>query len=184
MEHKNTHRSTTQSITKAFQQLQDVVAMIARYAVMEKLYIQTSDAVSVKPEYQKSLISLCTTMLQFFEAAFELARHITKLPDNKSVDLGSNIQELTHQEMMLQRCEELLGSIKEQDRKCQAFKVVVETKELREDTGESYTKERERVAGQVEYLVVENSQKGSPQIQMGAAAVGPVNILREAAQDL
>lgn len=139
------HSNMKGAVTKAFAQLQNVVAMMARYAVMEKLYIQTGDSISVKPEYQNSLLLLCTTMLHYFDAAFGLASHIVKLSHNKSSDLGSNIQELAHQETMLQRCEELMVSIQEQDQKCQGFKVVVETEHISEKQSDTSDTEWEAV---------------------------------------
>lgn len=123
------------------------MAIIARYAVMENLYNQSS-SLSLKPEYQSSLLTLCLTILRFFHASFSLAREIVKL--NEEID--PNIPALeaspttiqsrmsstsTIAEDHFKHCEDIIKDIKAIDQSCQKFRVLVETKEESEDESES-----------------------------------------------
>jgi hypothetical protein len=118
---------TMQMIKTSFMYLQDIVAIIARYAVMENLYHQTSGALSLslKPEYQSSLLALCTTVLQFFATSFELGRKLSQI----------NIGGKHGEEDLMKTCGELVNDIKKIDHECQGFRVVVDT--VREESGDS-----------------------------------------------
>jgi hypothetical protein len=105
-------------MNKSFSQLQDVVAIIARYAVMENLYQQSGSPLSLKPEYQSALLSLSSTVLEYFASAFTLGRSLMNpYHGNK------------YQTPLVESCEKLMATIKEKDRACQGFRVVVEVKE-------------------------------------------------------
>jgi hypothetical protein len=116
-----------QMLKTSFKNLQDIVAVIARYAVMENLYHQTGSALSLslKPEYQSSLVDLCTTVLQFFATSFELGRKLSQI----------NIGGKHGEEELAKRCNELVNEIKKMDRECQGFRVLVDT--VREESGDS-----------------------------------------------
>jgi hypothetical protein len=118
---------TMQILKTSFTNLQDIVAIIARYAVMENLYHQTGSALSLslKPEYQSSLVALCTTVLQFFAASFDLGRNLSQI----------NIGEKHGEEELVKRCGELINEIKKMDRECQGFRVLVDT--VREESDDS-----------------------------------------------
>ena len=105
-------------IKTSFVCLQDIVGIIARYAVMENLYHQTGGALSLslKPEYQTSLVALCTAVLQFFAVSFELGRKFSQI----------NINGKHGEEELVKRCGDLVNDIKKMDRECQGFRVVVD----------------------------------------------------------
>jgi hypothetical protein len=88
------------------------VGIIARYTVMENLYQQSGGALSLKPEYKIELLSLCTTILEYFSASFTLARKIA----DSSGDLQTKFQ----------RCEELAEKIRAEDKACQSFRIVID----------------------------------------------------------
>jgi hypothetical protein len=112
---------------KAFTQLQDIVAIIARYAVMENLYQQSGNALSLKLEYQSALLSLCTTILGYFAVAFALGRALSSL-DNTTALKNSEFADI---------CERLMEEIRVKDRACHGFRVVVEAKEKSETESEA-----------------------------------------------
>jgi hypothetical protein len=116
-----------QMLKTSFTNLQDIVAIIARYAVMENLYHQTGGALSLslKPEYKSSLVALCTTVLQFFATSFELGRKLSQI----------NIGRKHGEEDLVKRCDELVKEIKKMDRECQGFRVLVDT--VREESNDS-----------------------------------------------
>ena len=118
---------TMRMLKTSFTNLQDIVAIIARYAVMENLYHQTGSALSLslKPEYQSSLVALCTTVLQFFATSFELGRKLSQI----------NIGGENSEEELVKRCGELGNEIKNMDRECQGFRVLVDT--VREESSDS-----------------------------------------------
>jgi hypothetical protein len=118
---------TMQMLKTSFTNLQDMVAIIARYAVMDNLYHQTRSALSLslKPEYQSSLVGLCSTVLQFFATSFELGRKLSQI----------NVGGKHGEEELLKRCGELINEIKKMDRECQGFRVLVDT--VREESSDS-----------------------------------------------
>ncbi|KAN0122065.1 hypothetical protein V8E51_000391 [Hyaloscypha variabilis] len=109
--------------------LLELVAIMARYAVMENLYHQSGSAFSLKPEYQSSLISLCSTILEYFSASILLGRII--YPFNWLCSTPAELQG------RVEVCEVLMKTIREKDQACQRFQVVVEAKE--ESRAESET---------------------------------------------
>jgi hypothetical protein len=117
-----------QMLKTSFTNLQDIVAIIARYAVMENLYHQTGStlSLSLKPEYQSSLLGLCSAVLQFFATSFELGRELSQ------INMGGKHGE----EELVKRCDELVNEIKNMDRECQGFRVLVDTaREESDDSG-------------------------------------------------
>jgi hypothetical protein len=85
---------------------------------MENLYQQSGSSLSLKPGYQSALLSLCSTLLEYFAVSFTLGRAMT--------DFSSTIED--NQEF-IDACKQLMGTIKEKDRECQGFRVVVEAEE-------------------------------------------------------
>jgi hypothetical protein len=102
---------------KAFAQLQDLGAIIARYSVMENLYQQSVSGLSLKQEYQSELLSLCTTLLEYFALSFKLGRAM-----DGSDSMAEEIQGL------INACGQLTDTVRDKDKACQDFRVVVETK--------------------------------------------------------
>jgi len=49
--------------------LLQITSLIARYSVMENLYL-SSPTLTLNPEYRIKLLNLCTTMLKFFALSF------------------------------------------------------------------------------------------------------------------
>jgi len=81
---------------------------------METLYRQSSGSLSLKSEYQAALISLCSTILEYFVSAFKMWGILFERELDSLVKL--NVRER----------EDLMGRIREMDRGCQGFKVVVD----------------------------------------------------------
>jgi hypothetical protein len=102
---------------KVFAQLQDIVAIIARYSVMENLYQQSGSALSLKHEYQSALLSLCTTLLEYFALSFKLGRAMAG-----SDSMTEEMQGL------INACGQLVETVRDKDMACQSFGVVVEAK--------------------------------------------------------
>ena len=84
-----------------------IVSIVARYSVMENLYHRNS-GMRLHSDYQKSLLDLCTLILQYFATAFESWLHHPA------------------QKLEFEKCSKLIDSIKELDRTCQRFTVTVE----------------------------------------------------------
>lgn len=106
------------TITNAFTQLQEIVAIVARYAVMENLYHQSGSALSLKSQYRSSLLYLCSTILEYFSVSLTLGRAIK--------DDDSTAKE---RQRLGDGCEQLILSIREKDQACQRFQVIVEARE-------------------------------------------------------
>jgi hypothetical protein len=107
--------ATAKTISK-FSQLQDIVAIIARYAVMENLY--QGSRLSLKPEYRPVLLSLCSSILECFAASSTFARSLMeqeKMPEEKN--------------LQVENCDQLMEPIKEEDKACQSFRSVVKAKD-------------------------------------------------------
>jgi hypothetical protein len=102
---------------KVFAQIQDIVAIIARYSVMENLYQQSGSALSLKHEYQSALLSLCTTLLEYFALSFKLGRAMAG-----SDSMTEEMQGL------INACGQLIETVRDKDMACQSFRVVVEAK--------------------------------------------------------
>lgn len=113
-------------MSKSFNQLQDIAAIIARYAVMENLYQRSSSALSLKPEYQSALLSLCSTILEYFAVSFTLRR--------ASMKFGKTDEEMA---ALIKSSEQLMGTIKVKDKASQGFRVVVEAKGESESESEA-----------------------------------------------
>jgi hypothetical protein len=120
--------------------LQIVVAIIARYAVMENLYQQSGGALSLKLEYRLVLISLCSTMLEYFATAIDYANIEVKEQECAGdSQAGAEISEekleqiafrkQNGRERGMQSCAFLVEKIRQKDAACGGFRVVVETTE-------------------------------------------------------
>jgi hypothetical protein len=112
-------REKIDATDKAFTQLQDIVAIIARYSVMENLYQQSGSALSLKSDYKFALLSLCSTILEYFAVSFTFGRALSSL-DNTTAEKNKGF---------IDACEQLMGTIREKDRACQGFRVVVEAQD-------------------------------------------------------
>ena len=98
------------------QQLQNLVGLLARYAVMENLY-QQSGGLALTDEYRNGLKDLCITILQYFGHAFEIIRDVGK--EELRPGFAKNRE----------RCDKLIDEIKKKDKACQGFRVVIEADE-------------------------------------------------------
>ena len=101
-----------EAIAKSFQQLQDLDGLLARYAVMENLYHQNA-SLALTLEYRNGLQDLCVTILQYFGNALVVARNAGKEESTSVVESR-------------QSCNVLIDDIKEKDKACQRFRVVVD----------------------------------------------------------
>ncbi|EKD20598.1 putative DNA-directed RNA polymerase ii largest subunit [Drepanopeziza brunnea f. sp. 'multigermtubi' MB_m1] len=120
---------------KAFNQLQEIVGIVTRYTVMENLYQQaissgTQIRLSLKPEYQASLQSLCSSILEWFAASCEVGRIIVDAGDGYWIGADEGAK----------RCEELMKAIRVKNRECQIFRVEVDAEK---EGGESWTESDE-----------------------------------------
>ncbi|KAE9381909.1 hypothetical protein N431DRAFT_393601 [Stipitochalara longipes BDJ] len=106
------------TIKNAHTQLQEVVAIIARYAVMENLYHRSGSALSLTSEYRSSLLYLCSTILEYFSVSVTLGRAIHGFDSTAG-----------EQRRLITACEQLMITIREKDHACQRFQVVVEARE-------------------------------------------------------
>lgn len=111
------------AITQSLTELQEIVGIIARYAVMENLYQQSGGALSLKSEYKDELFSLCSTILEYFSAFFALNDKIYE--DHEDLPTKSK------------RCEELAETIRAKDKACKGFRVVVDMKEESDNDSDS-----------------------------------------------
>jgi len=107
--------SAISAIIQSLNQLQEIVGIIARYTVMENLYQQSGGALSLKPEYKIELLSLCTTILEYFSASFAIAKKTAYRIEDEQTNLKI--------------FEELMAKIRAKDKACQGFMVVVDIKE-------------------------------------------------------
>ncbi|KAE9379983.1 hypothetical protein N431DRAFT_552244 [Stipitochalara longipes BDJ] len=127
--------STTISIIfleTSLSHLQIIVAVIARYAVMENLYQQTNGALLLKPEYRSALISLCSTILEYFAVAFKCAENelvglVEETRAREDTQNDAFLMRSRYQEE-LQECAFLVELVKQKDAACQTFRIVVEKK--------------------------------------------------------
>lgn len=110
-------QETIEVTNKAFAQLQDLAAIIARYSVMENLCQQSGSALSLKHEYQCALVSLCTTILEYFALSFKLGRAMAR-----SNSMTEEMQGL------IKACGQLIETVRDKGIACQSFRVVVEAK--------------------------------------------------------
>lgn len=88
---------------------------------MENLYNQTCSTLTLKPEYQSSLLSLCVTILEWFSQAFIVSKGLGEVHPSLVV-YGSPTKEVVRNSE--KRCGELLDEIRTKDRACQGFRVV------------------------------------------------------------
>jgi hypothetical protein len=84
---------------------------------MENLYQQSGSALSLKHEYQSALLSLCTTLLEYFALSFKLGRAMAG-----SDSMTEEMQGL------INACGQLIETVRDKDMACQSFRVVVEAK--------------------------------------------------------
>lgn len=106
---------------QSFSQLQDIVGVIARYAVMENLYQKSGSALSLKPAYESALLSLCSKILEYFAVSITLARETRENPKYEHTS--------EEKQRFVDVCEQLVRTIREMDGECQGFRVVVEARE-------------------------------------------------------
>jgi hypothetical protein len=111
--------------SESFTQLQDIAGIVARYAVMENLYQQSGIALSLKPEYESALLSLCSTVLEYFALSITLGRAIS-----------GNDHTMEQKQRLSDACKKLMETIKDKDRSCLSFRVIVEAKEENESEAE------------------------------------------------
>lgn len=88
---------------------------------MENLYQQsitssTLTTLSLKPEYQSSLLSLCSSILEWFAASFTVGKLL----------VGGSEEDLERVEGEIERCKDLTRVVAEKDRGCRIFRVEVD----------------------------------------------------------
>lgn len=110
--------SDTLMFRKCYNDVREVVGIIARYAVMESLYSRTGGTLSLKDEYQQSLVSLCCAILEYFATVFRLGRLLTCA--NRNVATESDL---------FAKCDILVDEVQQMDKECKGFRVMVDTKE-------------------------------------------------------
>ena len=111
---------------------------------MENLYHQGT-SFALTPKYQNDLQDLCVTVLQYFGNAIVVARGAGK--EESTLVVGSR-----------KRCDGLIDEVKEKDKACQGFRIVVEADE--ESSIGSEDSEIEDVSdGNWEVLGTERSSK-------------------------
>ncbi|KIN03186.1 hypothetical protein OIDMADRAFT_52983 [Oidiodendron maius Zn] len=104
-----------EEMRNSFHQLEDLVGLLARYAVMENLFYQ-SPTLTLTDEYQTSLVGLCVTILTYFAHAFMAARiHVKDPRDEKEMAIESS-----------RRRNDFFNEVKDHDKACQGFRVIVE----------------------------------------------------------
>ncbi|KAL2060233.1 hypothetical protein VTL71DRAFT_9628 [Oculimacula yallundae] len=118
-------------IETTFSQLQEIVQIIARYAVMENLYQQsitsgTNSHLSLKPEYQSTLLSLCTSILEWFASSYGIGGIVTGVSNGELKEMGALAVEL---EKKVEGCGALMGIIREKNSRCRIFRVEVDVSE-------------------------------------------------------
>lgn len=109
-----------ENILKTFQQLNELVGLLARYAVMENLYHQLP-AFRLTEEYRAALRDICVAIVTYFAHAFTVA-HILRDPEGDREKAAESRR----------KCEELIETIKEKDEAGRRFRVVVEADEWNE----------------------------------------------------
>ncbi|KAK0108890.1 hypothetical protein ONS96_014931 [Cadophora gregata f. sp. sojae] len=135
--------SSLSIVETSFSQLQEIVHIIARYAVMENLYQQsitsgTSTTLSLKPEYQSSLLSLCSSILEWFAASYDIGHTVVDV-SNSGVAGAVASALLEELDEKVVKCGELMGVIREKNKGCQIFRVEVDVNDDggSEDEGEN-----------------------------------------------
>ncbi|PVH76626.1 hypothetical protein DL98DRAFT_517842 [Cadophora sp. DSE1049] len=130
-------------LSTSFSQLQEIVHIIARYAVMENLYQQsitsgtsTSTTLSLKPEYQSSLLSLCSSILEWFAASYNIGKIVIGVSNGYLAGVGA-LPVLGELNEKVVQCGELMVVIREKNRGCQIFRVEVDVKEESGSDGEN-----------------------------------------------
>jgi hypothetical protein len=145
-----------EQMRNSFQQVDGLVGLLARYAVMENLFHQ-SPTLTLTDEYRNALLDLCVAILTYFAHAFTGAQTHLKDPKDEKVTVieSSKI------------CEDLIDEIKVKDKACQGFRVVVEVEE--ESDSEIEDVEMEDVSDVSD--VSGESQEGIPCNEVSAAIV-------------
>lgn len=111
-------------LTSLFLQLHEITGIIARYAIMENLHIQSSISLTLNPDYEASLLSLYVSILEWFSHAFIVSKGLGDVPRALSIPLvylSSVEHECENSENL---CDEMLVQIREKDKMCQAFRVL------------------------------------------------------------
>jgi hypothetical protein len=109
-----------ENISKSFHQLDDLVGLLARYAVMQNLYYNLP-VVTLTAEYRRALLDICVAIVTYFAHAFTVAR-ILRDPQGEQEKAAESRN----------RCDELIGIIKEKDQASRRFRVVVAVDEKSE----------------------------------------------------
>ena len=119
----------------SFSQLQEIVHIIARYAVMENLYQQSitsgtsnSTTLSLKPEYQSSLLSLCSSILEWFAASYRIGNIVVEVSNCDMANVGK-LAVLGELDEKVAQCGELMVAIRKKNMGCQVFRVEVDAKD-------------------------------------------------------
>ncbi|KAH7364706.1 hypothetical protein BKA65DRAFT_143372 [Rhexocercosporidium sp. MPI-PUGE-AT-0058] len=113
-----------------FSHLQEIVHIIARYAVMENLYQQsiangTNTTLSLKPEYQSSLLSLCSSILEWFAVSYGIGRIVIGTSSGELAGVGA-LAVLGELDEKMRECGVMMGVVTEKNMGCRIFRVEVD----------------------------------------------------------
>ena len=113
-----TSAAEIEEMRNSFHQLEDLVGLLARYSVMENLFYQSPN-LTLTDEYRIGLVDLCVAILTYFAHAFMAARiHVKDPKDEKEMAIES-----------IRRRNDLINEVKDHDKACQGFRVIVEAEE-------------------------------------------------------
>lgn len=93
-------------------QLLEVIGVVARYAVMENLYLQTP-TLTVRQDYEDEMVDMCILILRYIEKSFTTVR---KFAANENENTVSDRLDLS----------KLIVEMKRKDEMCQKFTVTIE----------------------------------------------------------
>lgn len=102
---------------------------------MENLYQQSitsgtsnSTTLSLKPEYQSSLLSLCSSILEWFAASYRIGNVVAEVSSCDPANIGKLVV-LGELDEKVAQCGELMIVIREKNKGCQVFRVEVDAKD-------------------------------------------------------
>lgn len=100
---------------------------------MENLYQQsissdTTTTLSLKPEYQSSLLSLCSSILEWFAVSYGIGKIVLGVSNGDLAHVGA-LTILGELDQEMRKCEGLMDVIREKNKGCRIFRVEVDGNE-------------------------------------------------------
>ncbi|EPE26176.1 hypothetical protein GLAREA_02088 [Glarea lozoyensis ATCC 20868] len=113
-------------LEEALVQTTELTTLIARYAVMENLYLKSPD-LSLRLDYRESLLDLCRLMLRYFTDLFEIYRGIITPLSQGGPNQAVFTQEIKDSLLkeLRRKCIGHMEKVRDLDKTCRAFKVEV-----------------------------------------------------------